>query len=398
MAVGAVDKDGSVEQYSAKGEELDLVAPGELVRTTGFIGSEEVVSGTSLAAPQVAAAASLIMEKNLNASPEFVRGLLNETANLYGESDAYGSGLLDAEYALAQYDNYSKNYTKINTQNGVEVKVNKRKVETFEDTGCVAGSWTEGAHKKMVEEEYYCVRAGVRFPDLKEKQPTIDYEGKSWNLNLGSNTSDDKYLFYGHKFNPCWHGYYTTNYVKAVLYATYIAEAVYKYNTIARTESSFEYEYAQRMQQSVEHLYDKSQEGWNYILYDLKKNNSKAKKQSNSNGFKRAVIWGMAIHSATDVYAHSTRTRSGDIIHPSTGIKNGADDKEYIKERYDDAATVARRMMLRYSEKKELRVTDLEVPGNYTRNYELNKYSDYMKEVGNEVHYTFDYSNSHGTK
>lgn len=398
MAVGAVDKDGSVEQYSAKGEELDLVAPGELVRTTGFIGSEEVVSGTSLAAPQVAEAASLIMEKNLNASPEFVRGLLNETANLYGESDAYGSGLLDAEYALAQYDNYSKNYTKINTQNGVEVKVNKRKVETFEDTGCVAGSWTEGAHKKMVEEEYYCVRAGVRFPDLKEKQPTIDYEGKSWNLNLGSNTSDDKYLFYGHKFNPCWHGYYTTNYVKAVLYATYIAEAVYKYNTIARTESSFEYEYAQRMQQSVEHLYDKSQEGWNYILYDLKKNNSKAKKQSNSNGFKRAVIWGMAIHSATDVYAHSTRTRSGDIIHPSTGIKNGADDKEYIKERYDDAATVARRMMLRYSEKKELRVTDLEVPGNYTRNYELNKYSDYMKEVGNEVHYTFDYSNSHGTK
>lgn len=398
MAVGAVDKDGSVEQYSAKGEELDLVAPGELVRTTGFIGSEEVVSGTSLAAPQVAAAASLIMEKNLNASPEFVRGLLNETANLYGESDAYGSGLLDAEYALAQYDNYSKNYTKINTQNGVEVKVNKRKVETFEDTGCVAGSWTEGAHKKMVEEEYYCVRAGVRFPDLKEKQPTIDYEGKSWNLNLGSNTSDDKYLFYGHKFNPCWHGYYTTNYVKAVLYATYIAEAVYKYNTIARTESSFEYEYAQRMQQSVEYLYDKSQEGWNYILYDLKKNNSKAKKQSNSNGFKRAVIWGMAIHSATDVYAHSTRTRSGDIIHPSTGIKNGADDKEYIKERYDDAATVARRMMLRYSEKKELRVTDLEVPGNYTRNYELNKYSDYMKEVGNEVHYTFDYSNSHGTK
>ena len=398
MAVGAVDKDGSVEQYSAKGEELDLVAPGELVRTTGFIGSEEVVSGTSLAAPQVAAAASLIMEKNLNASPEFVRGLLNETANLYGESDAYGSGLLDAEYALAQYDNYSKNHTKINTQNGVEVKANKRKVETFEDTGCVEGSWTEGAHKKMLEEEYYCVRAGVRFPDLKEKQPTIDYEGKSWNLNLGSNTSDDKYLFYGHKFNPCWHGYYTTNYVKAVLYATYIAEAVYKYNTIARTESSFEYEYAQRMQQSVEHLYDKSQEGWNYILYDLKKNNSKAKKQSNSNGFKRAVIWGMAIHSATDVYAHSTRTRSGDIIHPSTGIKNGADDKEYIKERYDDAATVARRMMLRYSEKKELRVTDLEVPGNYTRNYELNKYSDYMKEVGNEVHYTFDYSNSHGTK
>lgn len=398
MAVGAVDKDGSVEQYSAKGEELDLVAPGELIRTTGFIGSEEVVSGTSLAAPQVAAAASLIMEKNLNASPEFVRGLLNETANLYGESDAYGSGLLDAEYALAQYDNYSKNHTKINTQNGVEVKANKRKVETFEDTGCVEGSWTKNTHENMVAEEYYCVRAGARLPDLKGKQPSINYEGKAWNFNFGSNTSDDEYVFYGHKFNPWWHGYYTINYVKAVLYATYIAEAVYKYNTISQTQSSFQYEHAENMKNSVERLYANEQAGWKYILYDLKSKNSKAKNQSNSNGFKRAVIWGMAIHSATDVYAHSARTRNGDIVHPASGTANGADDKEYIKERYDDAATVARRMMLRYREKKELRVTDLEVPGNYTRNYELNKYVTYMKEVGNEVDYTFSYSNSHGTK
>lgn len=100
----------------------------------------------------------------------------------------------------------------------------------------------------------------------------------------------------------------------------------------------------------------------------------------------------MAIHSATDVYAHSVRTKSGDIAHPS------ADNQYYIWEHYDDAATVSRKMMQRYTGKLELRAVDIQVPGNYTRNYELNKYADYMKDAGNEVSYTYDYTNSNGTK
>lgn len=104
MAVGAVNKDGLVENYSAKGEELELVAPGELVKTTGFVGSEEVTSGTSLAAPQVTAVATLIWQKDSSVSADFVRGLLNESANLYGDKDEYGNGLVDAEYALSHYD------------------------------------------------------------------------------------------------------------------------------------------------------------------------------------------------------------------------------------------------------------------------------------------------------
>ena len=63
IAVGSVDKRGDFADTSATGEEIDLVAPGELVRSTGMFDSELVASGTSLAAPQVAGAAALILEK-----------------------------------------------------------------------------------------------------------------------------------------------------------------------------------------------------------------------------------------------------------------------------------------------------------------------------------------------
>ena len=361
MAVGAVDKDGSVEQYSAKGEELDLVAPGELVRTTGFIGSEEVVSGTSLAAPQVAAAASLIMEKNLNASPEFVRGLLNETANLYGESDAYGSGLLDAEYALAQYDNYSKNHTKINTQNGVEVKANKRKVETFEDTGCVEGSWSQDRHENMVTQGYFNVRYGARFPDTSRYG---DYEHR---------------VFARMTLNPWWHGYLETNYIKAAIYETRVGEAIGSLPVGKWCTADTDYYW-----QADEILSDLNEIKWSTELDRMKsenKGNEKAQKQKDTAGFRRAFIWGMAIHSATDIYAHSVWYNGNRITHTpqANGIKK-ADDPEICRPRYEDAYDVAGKIMDKYTKSGSVTVSDL-LPDNAPTEYKLYNLYSYVKEA-----------------
>ncbi len=66
MAVGSVDKNGEHAHDSAIGKETEIVAPGELVRSTGVLGDQLVASGTSLAAPQVAGLASLIWEKDKN--------------------------------------------------------------------------------------------------------------------------------------------------------------------------------------------------------------------------------------------------------------------------------------------------------------------------------------------
>nr|MBP3598934.1 S8 family serine peptidase [Eubacterium sp.] len=130
---------------------MEIVAPGEVVRTTGFIGTEEVVSGTSLAAPQIAAVASLIWQKDPSVSADFVRGLLNESANQYGEEEAYGNGLVDAEYALKHYDEYKEKYeenapqiTEVQKDAETEAALipeNESEITTFEETGCVEGSY-----------------------------------------------------------------------------------------------------------------------------------------------------------------------------------------------------------------------------------------------------------------
>ena len=42
-------------------------------------------------------------------------------------------------------------------------------------------------------------------------------------------------------------------------------------------------------------------------IKDINKNNEKAQAQKETVGFRRAFVWGMAIHAATDTYAHSVR-------------------------------------------------------------------------------------------
>lgn len=64
IAVGSVDKDGELASDSSIGEQVELVAPGELVMSTGDFGDVRVASGTSLAAPQVAGTASLLWQKD----------------------------------------------------------------------------------------------------------------------------------------------------------------------------------------------------------------------------------------------------------------------------------------------------------------------------------------------
>lgn len=395
MAVGAVNKDGLVESYSAKGEEVEIVAPGDLVRTTGFVGTEEVTSGTSLAAPQIAAVAALIWQKDPRVSADFVRGLLDESANLYGQTDEYGNGLLDAEYALSHYDEYKSRYKETGEKTKQLIPENKGEIITFDDTGCIKGCWTQNVHEGMVgDTSKFCVRAGARFPDFEGKK-TFTYGGTSYEFNLGSNTNGkDTRKFAGMTKNPWWHGYHKTNYIKAVIYATRMADAIKKSGKYTDASNSINYADADSMKESIKLLYDNSEKGWKYILSYIKGNNAgntSAQNQGNTKGFKRAVVWGMALHSATDTYAHSTNDRNGQITHAG----GYADNEKYIAARYYDAVSVARQIMNRYNNDGSLTARDLKVPGYYTIGYELIEYGSYMCEVDSSM---TGYAYSFGTK
>ncbi len=399
MAVGAVNQYGSVEDYSAKGEEVEIVAPGERVRTTGFIGTEEVTSGTSLAAAQVTAVAALIWQKDRKVSADFVRGLLNESANLYGQTDEYGNGLVDAEYALRHYDEYKSKYKENMKEDSGKAKQlipeNLSEIETFEDTGCVGGSWLGDDHAGMIDSAKFCVRAGARFPDLKGDKK-FTYGGKSYTYYMGKDLSDsggsDTRKFAGMTVNPWWHGYYTTNYIKAAIYATRIADAIGTYGNQYQADNSFGYDDAFAMQSSIEDLYAKDQTGWKYaVSFTRNMGGASAQNQNNTNGFKRALLWGMAIHTATDAYAHSAEDRRGRIKHE--GNYYDADNRNYISGRYYDASAVARQMLGRYNNKQALVARDLVMPANYTVGYKLMNYSVYISQVDPSItgyRYTFN--------
>jgi subtilisin family serine protease len=80
ISVGNSTENDFVASNSSWGSTLDLVAPGTFIKTTGKNGSYVSVSGTSLAAPFVSAAAALILSKQ-NYTNEEVRQILKSTTD-----------------------------------------------------------------------------------------------------------------------------------------------------------------------------------------------------------------------------------------------------------------------------------------------------------------------------
>lgn len=271
IAVGSVDKDGNLASDSSTGEQVELVAPGELVMSTGDFGDVRVASGTSLAAPQVAGTASLLWEKNPDMPAAFIRQVLTESANCYGEHEKYGNGLLDVEYAVKNYGTMKKQYKKSKDVAALDIPENIGKITTFDETNCVEGNWSGENHQKLVPSKYTIVKKGARFPD-------------------------ENYYTEKMEKNPWWHGYwryssvatsYKVNYVANYIFATKLANSFYKNNT-----SKLGYMDTQS--------YSSMCSDFNLINW---------KKEVNvyvTKGEKRSFAWGIALHTLSDAFAHST--------------------------------------------------------------------------------------------
>lgn len=373
MAVGAVNKDGIVEEYSAKGKEIEIVAPGELVNTTGFLGTEEVTSGTSLSTPQITAIAALIWQKDLTVSADFVRGLLDESANLYGDKESYGYGLVDAEYALNHYKEYKEKYENSSNKEGKSLILeNEREVTTFEDTGCVKGCWGENKHAELVTGGYVNVRRGARIPDITSSFKTAGV-------------------------NPWWHGFYeqnqgtkrASNYIKAVFTIASIADAVGEKGKTYYTSLTYK---GYNEDERTEIINDLKALNWDA---ELKKVKGELPNQTDSKGFRRAIIWGMAIHSATDIFAHSACVNGTVIDHdPTKGVP--ADDWNYITDRNVCATRAAREMLIRYQAKEELNFYDF-IPFRKFNGFTLKSLAGFSKAYSDglgKVIYDYGYSYS----
>lgn len=111
IAVGAVGAENQVTSFTTRGEHVTVCAPGERVVTAGLTGYQ-LATGTSFAAPFVAATAGLMMSRALRRSESIdgptVRRLLIETARPHRRDAGagVGVGILDAQAAVAAVDRW----------------------------------------------------------------------------------------------------------------------------------------------------------------------------------------------------------------------------------------------------------------------------------------------------
>jgi subtilisin len=102
LAVSACTRTDRLAPFSSTGAEIDIIAPGSgvisLAPGDGFVR----MSGTSMAAPHVSAAAALLLSQEPNLTPDAVRERLTATAEWLPlvPGKAQGMGLLRADRAL----------------------------------------------------------------------------------------------------------------------------------------------------------------------------------------------------------------------------------------------------------------------------------------------------------
>lgn len=111
VAVGAVDRHGRIAEFSSRGPEVDVCAPGEDVLSTYLGGGYARLSGTSMAAPFVSGVVALLLAKHkrtAGATPVETPSQLIEhlqrtatDAGPTGRDPSYGFGLIDPAKLLA---------------------------------------------------------------------------------------------------------------------------------------------------------------------------------------------------------------------------------------------------------------------------------------------------------
>ena len=103
IVVSAIDSEGKIAPFSNYGASVDIAAPGVKITSAYKDGNYAIMSGTSMAAPYVSAAAAMIKLAN----PDYTPAQIEETLKNYcddlgdeGRDDYYGNGALNLYHAI----------------------------------------------------------------------------------------------------------------------------------------------------------------------------------------------------------------------------------------------------------------------------------------------------------
>ena len=311
MAVGSVDSTGTISDFCSTGEEMEVVAPGELIKTTGGFGGEIIVSGTSMAVPHVVGIASVLWQKDKTKPADFIRQLINESANYLGDENVYGNGLVDLSYALEIYDEFNDNYIPSVQDGELNFFENDAEIDSFSDMDYVEGLWY--IDPNVTGENHESMAAyGANYYSLNSDQLYLIKLGATWPDRIWKGMTSYPYL----------HGYYANgnNYIASYSYVMKSAvngSAIYSVSSIG----------------GQKYLYPKIKTAFTNYGYP----------------YNKYFVLGIAIHVGTDIFAHSVWYNGSRIKHvkPTKDSLYQADDTQYVRSRYYAALTLSRLSVLR---------------------------------------------------
>lgn len=377
IAVGSINSEGEISAFSPSGATVELVAPGELITSTDVFNTMSTNSGTSYAAPYVTAIASLLWEKDLACSSNFIRCVLDSSANLYGAVESYGYGLVDYQFAEAVYEllkpvakdseafealmKYAVQICGIYNPTSVPV------VSAPDDL--VEGAWyatSTDANGNITENSKYAHRNSA-------SGFTLATENAKALLLAGCVLPDVTSIGLANMYlNPYFHGYMhydatgrdsgvhtEANYLAGAIYLSYVAEAMLfgqEYMETSNNIKSGSYDLTGMINSTY---IDSVQEiTWEMAEFQIEYYGTGSKMPDEYNAEfsgtaeeKALVIYGLALHSIMDIFAHSSvelgtnrLLKHDDVI--AYGMKMDEADHIYkIRQRYEAAVRVIERAM-----------------------------------------------------
>lgn len=334
MAVGSVNPEAQISDFSNTGEELEIAAPGEKIKASGFFCGTIVTHGTSISVPHVVGVASLLWEKDTSKSNEFIRQLINYSAKNIENTD--DCGLLDANYALCIYDVFADNFdNKMSTINDLVIPENNQDPTKFEsineDENYVEGLWKGEDHEQPISDVYEglnistddvtVIKLGAVYPDiadeLKEATP-----------------------------HPQWHGYYidNCNYIGCYQLVQRIGKGAG--NIDSYTDNNPIPGLSQDDYLKIRDCFGKNSETFcgesyasiiNSVSIVEKYDMSTEAGRKQAARYRRCFIYGLSMHIMADTFAHSAYTVNGEKINHKggSGKVGKADDTDYLKLRFE---------------------------------------------------------------
>lgn len=357
----------------------------------------QVFSGSSMAVPHVVGLASILWQKDTTKGADFIRGLIDVSANAVEGDESCEYGLIDCRYALDAYEEFEKqvgqnrsllkHISRDDEPDEIKEEVsdsieNETEVVTEEEIEKVHGNWDKAEHEAFVSKTYRSkwtngakyvsvLKSGLSFVDKKDENPKC----------------------YGMRDHPWFHGFHggvpkesdskkkeegttiTSNYMTSFRSLVELADHMRENGTIKKINIKEEYaDEAKHALKGIKKAFknqDKDMIGsqtWAKINPYCAKNGESVPKDCRS-----LLIYGMALHTLGDTFSHSSygmvkkKAKKGKIVWKR--YTHGENEKWYAdtitnrKLRYDSAKNATKKAIKKIYVDKNKGLASYEICG-----------------------------------